>query len=81
MSRSEIFEKLTEIFRDIFDDDSIKISESTTAADFEYWDSLAQVRIMVTCESEFNVKFDLNDIAAFKNVGDIADFIEKKLKR
>ena len=41
MGREEIFEKLNEIFRDIFDDESITVSEETTAADVEKTYSLA----------------------------------------
>ena len=80
MGRTEILEKLGEIFRDAFDDDNIKISESTTAADIENWDSFMQINIIMACQSEFGVKFDLKDVMALKSVGNIADVIERKLK-
>ena len=80
MNKTEILKILNEIFCDVFDDDSIKISESTTAADIENWDSLAQINIIMACQSDFGVKFDLNDVLALKSVGSIAELIERKLR-
>ena len=75
-----ILNKLQDIFRDIFDDESIIITKETSSNDIEDWDSLAQINIIVACEAEFSVKFDMNDIAAIKNVGDMIDIIERKLQ-
>lgn len=77
----DIISKLQDIFRDIFDEAELVLTRETTADDIEDWDSLAQINIIVSCESEFGVKFDLNDIAGIKSVGDIADMIERKLKQ
>ena len=74
-----IFDRLEPIFRDIFDDETLILKRETSAADIEDWDSLAQVNIIVACESEFGVKFSLNDFSSIKNVGDFADLIEKKM--
>jgi acyl carrier protein len=72
--------KLQDIFRDFFDDEGLALTNETSSDDIEGWDSLAQVNIIVMCESEFGVKFDFNDIAKLKNVGDIVDTVEGKLK-
>ncbi|MFR6495243.1 MAG: hypothetical protein ACLUOF_01535 [Ruminococcus sp.] len=40
MTHEAILEKLNEIFQDIFDDDSLVITETTTANDVEDWDSI-----------------------------------------
>ena len=76
----DVLSKLQDIFRDIFDDESLVLTRETTAADIEEWDSLAQVNIIVACEAEFGIKFDLNDIVQLKSVGDIVDMVERKLK-
>ena len=80
MNRTEILEKLNEIFRDAFDDISIEISESTSAADIENWDSFMQVNIVLACETAFGVKFDLKDVISLRNVSSLADVIERKLR-
>ncbi len=71
--------RLQEIFREIFDDESLVLKRETTADDIEEWDSLAQVNIIVACEGEFNIKFDLNDIKNLKNVGGMVDLVDSKL--
>jgi len=70
--------KLQEIFHDIFDDNTIVLSRETTANDIEGWDSFTHINIIVTCENEFGVKFNLSEIANLKNVGNLVDLIEKK---
>ena len=72
--------KLQEIFRDIFDDKCLILSRETSPDDVEDWDSLAQINIIVACETEFGIKFDINDIMNIKNAGNIIDTIERKLK-
>ena len=52
MTREDVFEKLTEIFQDVFDDDSIELSEETTAEDIEDWDSLSMVSFFSFCNTQ-----------------------------
>lgn len=73
-------EKICEILRDFFDDDSIVIDEKSAAKDVEGWDSLANVQIMLSIEEEFGVTFDLDDMVKFKCIGDIVECIKRKTK-
>lgn len=79
MTRPEIFEKLTEIFRDVFDDDTLTISDATTAADVEDWDSLTHITLLATVEDEFDVKFSMKAVQGLKNVGELADLVAEAL--
>ncbi|NLC78131.1 MAG: acyl carrier protein [Ruminococcaceae bacterium] len=79
MNRTEISEKVQEIFRNIFDDDSLEITDVTTAADVEDWDSLEQINILVAMEKEFSVKFSVGEVEGLKNVGEMIDLIASKL--
>ena len=74
-----ILDKINEIFCDIFDDESIVLSRDSSSDDIEDWDSLAQINIVVACEAEFGIKFEINDITGIKSVGDIIDVIERKM--
>ena len=56
------------------------MTRETNANDIEEWDSLAQINIIVACESEFGVKFDLADVAKLENVAGMVDLVERKLK-
>ncbi len=77
----EISQKLTDIFRDVFDDESISLSRQTTARDIEDWDSLAQISLLVAIEKEYDIKFLLAEIDGLSNVGDMMDLIDKKTRQ
>lgn len=66
------------ILRDIFDDETLEIDETTTADDIEDWDSLAQIRIASEVESAFSVKFSFAELQKMQNVGDMVRLIEEK---
>lgn len=78
MDRNEIFERLNDVFRDVFDDETITVTDSTTAADIDGWDSLMHITLISAVEDEFDIKFDMKSVVAMKNVGDMADIIEQE---
>jgi acyl carrier protein len=76
-----IYDRLTEIMIDIFDDDDIVATENLTADKVSGWDSLAHVRLMIQVERAFAVKFTASEINSFKSVGDLARSIAAKTGR
>lgn len=81
MKRSEVIEELNLIFRDVMDDDSIQLSESTTANDIGEWDSINHIYMIVKVEKKFKLKFTAHEIQTWKNVGEIINSIEKGLAK
>jgi acyl carrier protein len=79
MTREEVFEKINEVFRDVFEDDDITVTDATTAADIEDWDSLEHINLVNAIEQEFGVKFSMGEIVSMKNVGEMADLVISKL--
>ena len=79
MTREEVYESLTEIFRDVFDDDDITVTAETTAADVDGWDSLEHINLVNAVEQEFGMKFDMGQILTMKNVGEMADIIISRI--
>ena len=79
MSREEIMEKVNEIFRDVFDDDSLIITDSTNSDDIEDWDSLEHISLIISMEKEFDLKFDIKEVNKLENVGQMVDMIKEKL--
>lgn len=75
----DILASLTEIFQDVLDDDELVLSATTTAQDVENWDSLNHVRLMLTVERKFAVKFSAAEIGRLKNVGDLVSLIQNRL--
>ena len=67
------------IFRDVFDDETLIIKDSTNSKDIEDWDSLEHITLVVSMEKEFNLKFDLKEVNALANVGEMVDLIASKL--
>ncbi len=78
MQRSEVFNQLTEIFRSVFDDESIVILDLTTAKDVPAWDSVNHINLVISVEQKFGVKFNTSEVARMKNVGEFVDAILKK---
>ncbi|HEX3943195.1 MAG TPA: acyl carrier protein [Rhizomicrobium sp.] len=66
-----VLTKVTEIFRDVFDDDSIVLRDNMTARDVPGWDSLANVRLMLSIEQAWGFQFSLTEISELRNVGDL----------
>ena len=79
MSREEIYTRLNEVFRDVFDRDDITVKDETTAADVEGWDSLIHITLMDAVEEEFDVRFDMKTVAKMKNVGEMVDAIQAQI--
>ena len=75
MTREEVFETLNEVFRDVFDDESICVNDQTTSHDIEDWDSLEHINLIAAVEQEFGVKFNMGQVVSMKNVGEMADII------
>ena len=80
MTREAVFEKLNEVFRDVFEDDDITVDDSTTSADVDGWDSLEHINLINAVEQEFDIKFNMGQIVSMKNVGEMADIIISKLQ-
>lgn len=79
MERNIIVEKLTSIFREVFNDSSIIINDSQTANDIEKWDSLNHMLMISEVEEVFSIKFKLKELNKMKQVGDLIALIESKL--
>ena len=78
MTNQEIFEKLSEIFSDVFDEE-ITVTADTTAADVEEWDSLTHITLISEVEEAFGFKFAMKDVLGMKNVGEMAQIIAKNI--
>jgi len=78
METSEIMTRVTPIFRDVFNDDALVVSEGTTAADVQTWDSLSNINLLIAVEKAFGVKFSIKDVRNLKNVGELLELIKRK---
>jgi len=74
-----VLEKLENTFKEVFDNDAIRLTDDTTAADIEEWDSLTNIRVLIQIEQDFDISFSSSDIADIPNVGELVNLIQTRL--
>ena len=79
MKPDVIWDRLTDVVRNMFDA-QLSISRDTTASDVDGWDSLTHIQLLLTVERRFGIRFNTGEIAAMKNVGDMADIISGRVR-
>jgi acyl carrier protein len=79
MQQQDIYAKLTGIFHDVFDDDTLILTPELTAASVPEWDSFNHINLIVAVESTFKIKFQTAELESMNTVGHLVELIEKKL--
>lgn len=69
--------RINEVFCEVFEDDDLKVTRSTTAADIAAWDSVMHITLMMAIERAFKVRFKSADVAGLKNVGELVDVVAR----
>jgi acyl carrier protein len=75
---NDVYARMTVIFRDVLDDDSIILREDMTADDVKNWDSLTHVDLILAIEKEFRIRLTTGEISGLKNVGHLAALVSRK---
>lgn len=78
MTDKDVIDRLTNIFRDILDDDDLVLTPETTASDVSGWDSANHINIVVATEVRFKIRFTNGEIERLNNVGDFVALIQQK---
>lgn len=77
---NEIYEKLSEIFSDVFDDE-ITVNADTTSNDIEDWDSLSHITLIAAVEEAFGMHFSMKEVVGMNNVGELAQIVAARKTR
>lgn len=75
-SRDQIRSRLQNVFREVFDDDSIEIFDAMTAADLTEWDSLNHITLVLAVEKEFSVRLNAAEVGGLANVGEMVALLD-----
>ncbi len=81
MNEQQVYTDLNKIFSDVLKKPGIQLSAESTAGDVEGWTSLTHMILIDTIEAHYKIKFKLNEIVKFRNVGEMAASIMKKLTK
>lgn len=73
-------EKLTQVFREVFDSETLTLRDDLVASDVDGWDSLNHVKLVVAIETAFAVRFSTREVVGWKNVGDMKKSLQAKVK-
>jgi len=73
-----LHERLEDVFRTVFHDDEITLSDTTTAADIKGWDSVAHINLMMCLEQTFGIQFIGNELAELKSIGELKGCLTQK---
>jgi acyl carrier protein len=77
--KEEELERLTEVFRTLFDIPDIEIRDSLAAKDIDDWDSFNHINLIINIEQEFNVRFTSEEVSGMQNVGDLKKILAAKI--
>ena len=78
---SEVETRVQSVFRKIFSDEELELKREWTASNISGWDSLNHIRLMVSLQKEFSIKFQTSEFVKIKNVGELLDAIQFKAKK
>jgi len=79
MDDTQIYSRLTQIFHDVFDDETIEVTPQLSAKEVDGWDSLTHIRLILTIEKAFKIKFAASEIGKLEDVDDLAALIKARI--
>ena len=78
MTVSDVEQRLTEVFRTTFGDESIELQPEMTADDIENWDLVSHITLIYAVEDEFGIKFSTRDLERLACVGDLIALVTQR---
>jgi len=81
MNTAQIYSQLTDVFHEVFEDQSVVPTPTLTASEVKEWDSLNHINLIVAIEARFKIKFKTAELESLRNVGQLADIIAQKLNK
>lgn len=78
MDRLELQNRMQDVFREVFDNDEILLSDNISAEDIEEWDSLGHIQLIKAIEKEFGIRLTAREMRSWDNVGEMLDGLLSK---
>ena len=81
MEKEKIIDKVTTIFRKVFENDALVLTDEMTPDDVENWASMTHMQMATALQETFGVKFTIKDQLKLMRVGDIIALLAEKTKQ
>lgn len=78
MHRDDVLNKVIEVIKDVMDDEKLELGADSRFSELEEWDSVVHMTIMATIESEFGIRFEIDEIVQYKSVGEVVESVLHK---
>ena len=72
-------DKLSDIFRVLFNRPDLELTDDLTAKDVPGWDSFNHVNLIINIEEEFSVRFSNDEVGGMQNVGNLKKLLASKV--
>ncbi len=79
MTNTEINDIIVNEIRKILENDAIEINADTVIQDIDEWDSLNNVDLEMTLETECGIDFEVGEFEELKTIGEMISTVEKKV--
>ena len=79
MTNTEINDIIVNEIRKILENDTIEINADTVIQDIDEWDSLNNVDLEMTLETECGIDFEVGEFEELKTIGQMISTVEKKV--
>lgn len=80
MSSQAILERITPIFKEVFNDNELEVTPDLATDEIDEWSSITQALLLATLEKEFKIKFKLREVIVMNDVATIVSLIESKIE-
>ena len=79
LTRADLLGKIRDTLAEITDNESLKLTEATSADQVTDWDSINHVKLLIALESDLGFRFETDEVGGLHNVGELIDLIQKKV--
>lgn len=79
MENKNLYAQVSDIFKQILNNDNFELQPSDKAGEVDGWDSLTHVILIDLIEKKFDLKFSLGELEEMKDASDLIETISDKL--
>ena len=75
----EQLEKLSSIFKILFNLPDLELTDDLSAKDVPGWDSFNHVNLIINIEEEFGIQFTNDEVGGMQNIGNLKTLLASKI--